>query len=175
MQKRSGSLGRQFDEAESSNDPHHCRCYSIHTYDIEDFRRFLLKSGFKDVLQEDHGQLYGYALRVEEDLQLHIKIMRDGSIESEMEPPPAYPMAHLNQKHSYSAHKETEQFLRLSRVSYRTARMVPDTCRRPKIIKPNKPTHAAEFALAGVLSVAVAIALAKLLKDDKSDDSIRGV
>lgn len=175
MQKRSGSLGRQLDEAESSDDPHHCRCYSIHAYDIEDFKRFLLKSGFKDVLQEDHGQLYGYALRVEEALQFHIKVMRDGRIESEMEPPPAYPIDHLKQKYSYSAHKETEQILRMSRVGYRIAHMVPDTCRHPKIIKPNNPTHAAELVLAGVVGAVAAIALAELLKDDKSGDSIRGV
>ena len=175
MQRRSGSLGEQHGEAESANDPHHCRCYSIRTYDIEDFKRFLLKSGFKDVLQEDHGQLYGYALRVEEALQFHIKVMRDGRIESEMEPPPAYPVEHTQQKYSYSAHKETEQILRLSRVGYRIARMVPDTCRRPKIKKPSNPTHAKDLVIAGVVGAVAAIALVELLKDDKSDDSIRGV
>ena len=112
---------------------------------------------------------------MEKVLQFHIKVMRDGRIESEMEPPPAYPIDHLKQKYSYSAHKETEQILRLSRVGYRITRVVPDTCRRPKIIKPDEPTHAATIALAGVVGVVAAIALAKLLKGDKNDDSIRGI
>ncbi len=42
--------------------------------------------------------------------------MPDGNIESEMEPPPAYPAAHLNQEHSYPAHQETEKVLRKAKI-----------------------------------------------------------
>ena len=156
-------------------DPHHCKCYFVHNDDIEDFKDFLLDSEFEDELQEDHGQLYGYVLRVEDELQLHIKVMPDGNIESEMEPPPAYPAAHLNPEHSYSAHKETRQVLRLSRVGYDVTTPIPNTCIHRKIKKPNKPTHAAGFALMGILGIAGAVILKKLLEDDEHDDSTHGI
>lgn len=147
-------------------DPHHCRCFSIHAQNIENFRNALLYFGFKDEFQEDHGQVFGYVLRVSDKLQLHVKVMPNGGIESEMEPPPAYPAAHLNPEHSYSAHKETEQILRLSRIQYGVISQIPHTCICPKIKKPYKPTHAAEFAFAGILGVTLAVILKKLLEDD---------
>ena len=112
--------------------PHHCRCFFIHGGGIEDFKNFLLDFGFKNELQEHHGQLYGYVLRMEDKLQLHIKVMPNGNIESEMEPPPDYPMAHLNPEHSYSAHKETEQILRSSGIRCDVLTSIPDTCVNPK-------------------------------------------
>lgn len=151
-------------------DPHHCRCFSIYAPDIENFRAALLYFGFKDELQEDHGQVFGYVLRVKDKLQLHVKVMPDGGIESEMEPPPAYPAAHLNPEHSYSAHQETEQVLRLSRIRYGVIPEIPHTCIYRKIKKPYKPTHAAGFALAGI-GVALAVILAKVLEGDDNDDS----
>ena len=156
-------------------DPHHCRCYFVHNDDIKNFENALLDFGFKDEFQEDHGQTYGYVLRVEDDLQFHIKVMPDGNIESEMEPPPAYPAAHLNPEHSYSAHKETRQVLRLSRIRYDVITPIPDTCIHPKIKKPNKPTHAAGFALAGILGIAGIFILKKLLEDDENGDSAHGI
>ena len=156
-------------------DPHHCNCYFIHNDDIEDFKETLLDFGFTDEFQEDHGQLYGYVLRVEDKLQIHIKVMPDGGIESEMEPPPAYPAAHLNQKHSYSAHKETRQILRLSRVGYDVTTPIPDTCLHRIIKKPNNPTHAAGFVLMGLLGIAGAAILKKLLEDDERDNSTHGI
>ena len=92
-------------------------------------------------------------VRVEDQLQHHIKVMPDGNIESEMEPPPAYPAAHLNSKHSYSAHQETEQVLRLARIGYDILTSIPSTCINPKIVKPNKPTHAAGFVAGGILGI----------------------
>ena len=157
------------------NDPHHCRCFFINNDHVTDFENFLLDSGFKDEFQENHGQLYGYVLRVEDQLQLHIKVMPDGSIESEMEPPPAYPAAHLNPKHSYSAHKETRQTLRLSRIRYGVITPIPDSCIHRKIKKPDEPTHAVGFALAGILGVVGAVILKKLLEDDERDNSTYGV
>ena len=147
-------------------DPHHCRCFSIRVPHIESFRTILSDFGFKDELQENHGQVFGYVLRVEDKLQLHVKVMPDGSIESEMEPPPAYPAAHLNQEHSYSAHQETEQVLRLSRIGYGIIPEIPHTCIHRKIKKPYKPTHASGFALAGLAGVVIAAILLKLLADD---------
>ncbi len=101
------------------------------------------------MFQEDHDQLYGYALGVEDVLQFHIKIIPDGRIESEMKPPSTYPIIHRNQEHNYSTHKQTEQILRRSQAEYSIARMVSDTCYHTKIIKPNNPTHAATLALTG--------------------------
>ena len=156
-------------------DPHHCRCFFINNDYVDDFKNFLLDSGFKDEFQEDHGQLYGYVLRVKDQLQFHIKVMPDGNIESEMEPPPAYPAAHLNPEHSYSAHKETKQVLRLSRIGYSVVSPIPDSCIHRKIKKPNKPTHAADFALAAILGVAGGVILKKLLEDDERDNSTDSV
>ncbi len=47
-------------------DPHHCKCFSIKS--IQEFKDILLDLGFKDGFQENHGQVYGYALRVEDKL-----------------------------------------------------------------------------------------------------------
>ena len=92
-------------------DQHHCSCFSIKPEDIDDLKNQLEDLGFEDEFQEDHGQVFGLILRVADDLQLHIKVMPDGMIEGEMEPPPAYPGAHLNPEHSYSAHKEIKEIL----------------------------------------------------------------
>ncbi len=48
------------------NDPHHCRCFFI--TEIDDFKDILLDFNFKDEFQENHGQLYGYVLRVSDKL-----------------------------------------------------------------------------------------------------------
>ncbi len=147
------------------DDPHHCRCFFVK--DTQCFEDILLDFGFQDELQEDHGQLYGYVLRVSDKLQHHIKVMPDGNIESEMEPPPAYPAAHINQEHSYSAHKETRQVLRLARVDYDVISPIPDTCKNRKIKKPDSPTHAAEFVVAGIIGITAGYILKKLLEDDE--------
>ena len=96
--------------------------------DAQCFEDILLDFGFQDELQEDHGQLYGYVLRVSDKLQHHIKVIPDGNIESEMEPPSAYPAAHLNSEHIYSAYQETEQVLRLARIGYDILASIPSTC-----------------------------------------------
>ena len=69
-------------------------------------------SGFEDVLQEDHGQAFGLRYLLSGRKQLHVKVMPGGRIEAEIEPPPEYPFAHLNQAHSYSAHAEVVALLR---------------------------------------------------------------
>lgn len=153
------------------NDPHHCRCFSIHSKDIEEFRIQLEERGFVDEFQEDHGQVFGRILRVEDKLQLHIKVMPDGSIEGEMEPPPAYPGAHLNPVHSYSAHKEIHEVLtQFVNVPSYVQRDVPSTCKNPIIKKPDNPTHAKTIAAVGLAGVGIAALLHYLSKDDEEDE-----
>lgn len=151
-------------------DPHHCRCYRIHKDYIEDFKNFLLKSGFKDGLQEDHGQLYGYMLRVDQYTQFHIKVMPNGRIESEMEPPQDYPFEHINQEYSYSAHEETRQILAMSRVRRFVTQHIPSTCRRPRIKKSDNPTHVGKIIAGVAVGIVAAAILRELLKDDEDDD-----
>jgi len=105
-------------------------------------------------------------LRVSDKLQHHIKVMPNGNIESEMEPPPAYPAAHLNPEHSYSAHQETEQVLRLARIGYNVISPIPETCKNRKIKKPDNPAHASELALGVALGVTTIYILKKLFEDD---------
>jgi len=115
-------------------DKHHCCCFSIDVEDIDEFKKQLEDIGFEDEFQEDHGQVFGRILRVADDLQLHIKVMPDGMIEGEMEPPPAYPGAHLNPEHSYSAHKEIEEILSTeTSITYYLERNIPSTCKKNQL------------------------------------------
>ena len=93
--------------------------------------------------------------------------MPDGVIEGEMEPPTAYPAAHLNPKHSYSAHTKIAEILREINISSWVTNNIPITCIQPIIDKPVKPTHAAGFAI-GLLALGVIgkIAYDHLKKDD---------
>ena len=94
--------------------------------------------------------------------------MPDGNIESEMEPPPAYPAAHLNQEHSYPAHQETEKILREAKIEYDIINPIPNTCLDRKIKKPDNPTHAAGFAIGGGAFLGIAgYFLKKLFDGDK--------
>ena len=98
-------------------------------------------SGFEDILQEDHGQAFGLRYLLSRREQLHVKVMPSGLIEAEIEPPPEYPFAHLNQTHSYSAHAEVDAMLRGWGVGFRTARAVPEACLDPVVVSPRNPTH----------------------------------
>lgn len=158
-----------------TKDPHHCRCYFINTTDIEYFEECLQKFGFTSGLQEHHGQLYGYMLRVKDKLQFHVKVMPDGQIESEMEPPAAYPAAHLNTEYSYSAHRQTKEILTWSKVRYKIPYKVPSTCSNPKIKEPDNSTHAAEFAVAGLVGIVAGAIIYHLMKDDGKDTHSRSV
>ena len=152
-------------------DKHHCRCFSTDPKNITKFRLQLEKIGFVDEFQEDHGQVFGRILRVADDLQLHIKVMRNGMIEGEMEPPPAYPGAHLNLEHSYSAHREIEQILSTkTTVMYYVERNIPDTCLNPVIKKPHNPTHAKTIVAAGIVGLGLVALADYLSKDDEDDD-----
>ena len=93
--------------------------------------------------------------------------MPDGMIEGEMEPPPAYPGAHLNQEHSYSAHKEIKEILsEHTSVNSFVERNIPSTCRNPIIKKPDNPTHTKTIAVAGIAIAGIAALAHYLSKDD---------
>jgi len=149
-------------------DPHHCRCYSIDPQEIEDFRRELTNLGFTYEFQEDHGQVFGLALRVSEYLQLHIKVMPDGTIEGEMEPPPAYPFAHINPEHCYSAHKEIGELFDLLPHFSHKKKFPPIRCIRRIIKMPIKPTHAQ--TIAGLAIVAIGIGALYYLSKGKDGE-----
>lgn len=152
------------------DDPHHCRCFKILSNDILSFKNQLEPLGFYQEFEEDHGQVFGRVLRVEDQLQLHIKVMKNGVIEGEMEPPPVYPGAHLNQEHCYSAHREIEEILQQhTNIQYSIISNIPITCINPIIKKPNNPTHAKTIAAAGLVTLG-AVALIRYLSDDEGDD-----
>ena len=101
-----------------------------------------MEGGFEEQIpQEDHGQILGIRKKLDEYMQIHLKIMRDLSIESEIEYQPEFPLAHLNQTHSYSAHKETHEIFNQLGISYILKQIPPLTCIKRKIIKAVKPSH----------------------------------
>lgn len=147
-----------------NEDRHHCRCFKA-TEELASAKQKLEKVGFKpQIFEDDHGQVFGLALRLEEYQQIHIKFMSDGEIEAEIEPPPSYPGAHLNSEYCYSAHQELEQVLQYAKISYGRKRLTPITCIRREIKKPEKPTHIGTIVLGVALAIAfvgVFVAIAK--------------
>ena len=129
------------DKAGATQDKHHCRCHRVARSDIPELEASLRRSGFEWVLEEDHGQVFGLRILLSRREQLHIKVMPDGLVEAEIEPPPEYPLAHINQKHSYSAHDQVNRILRECGIRFLTARAVPRTCLQPVIDRPNSPSH----------------------------------
>ena len=141
------------------NDPHHCRCFVLDREWIGVLKRKLIRRGFgQQIAEEDHGQVWGLRKKLTEREQIHVKAMPDGLIESEMEPPPEYPVEHLNPRHSYSAHKQVLSVLRSVGIRFRRVRDTPPTCAMPKIVRPKRYTHWVTIAIVMAL-VAAAIAL----------------
>lgn len=100
------------------------------------------QTGFKkQIFEEPRGQIFGMVKRLDEYTQVHFKVLQNGTVESEMEYPPDYPIAHMNPIHSYSAHKETEIILSHFSIPYGLKRMPPTTCIQRKIVKAIKPSH----------------------------------
>lgn len=125
----------------NQNDPHHCHCFQIFSLNSETISK-MKESGFnKQILEEYHGQVFSTTKRLDEHTQIHLKVLQDGTTESEMEYPPDYPVAHLNPTHSYSAHKETEIILNHFSIAYKLKRIPPITCIQRKIVKAIKPSH----------------------------------
>lgn len=136
-----------------AHDRHHCRCHKVAAYKIRKLRNRLAGLGFERVLEEDHGQAFGRRLRLSEHEQMHVKVMPNGWIEAEIEPPPEYPLAHINQRHSYSAHRAVVDVLGKCGIRFRTVHDVPPTCLDPIVDRPSKPTH--WKVLVGALAAAV--------------------
>ena len=155
-----------------TQDQYHCRCFKISTQDIHLCESKLREIGFTEQIggEEQHGQVFGLVGRVEEVLQIHFKVMPDGLIEGEMEPPTAYPGAHVNPEHSYSAHRQLAQILQKINISYYLIGHVPETCLRPIIKKPDKPTHAWVWGVLAAIGVIGAVALHEATKDEDEDE-----
>lgn len=129
-------------EQPDGGDRHHCRCFWIGRREIRRFRDLLAGIGFEEqLLEENHGQVFGMRRTISEQEQVHIKVMPDGWIESEIEPPPEYPLAHVNPAHSYSSHDEVLGILHECRIGFRMVADVPEPCLNPTVKRPNKPTH----------------------------------
>ena len=125
----------------TQNDPHHCHCFQIISLSSETISK-MKQTGFKkQILEEPRGQIFSTTKRLDEYTQIHFKVLQDGTIESEMEYPPDYPIAHLNSIHSYSAHKETEIILNHFSIPYKLKKIPPITCIKRKIVKALKPSH----------------------------------
>ena len=130
-----------------AQDRHHCRCHWVDQASIPELNASMRRSGFEQVPEEDHGQIFGLRRLLSRREQLHVKVMPDGLIEAEIEPPPEYPLAHINQKHSYSAHGQVARILRECGIGFWTVRAVPRTCLHPVIDRPNNPSHWTAIAL----------------------------
>ena len=104
----------------------------------------------------NHGQKFGLTKRIDEETQIHVKLLENEVIEGEMEYPPDYPMAHLNPKYSYSAHNEIEQILNRGGFLFTRKIVLPITCVKRIIKKAVKPTHV-KTIIAGVVILAVII------------------
>ena len=143
------------------HDRHHCRCFSVGAHTVGPLREKLVGLGFEpQMLEMPHGQVWGMRLRTSEHEQIHIKAMPDGMIESEAEPPPEYPLAHLNPKHSHSPHRDILGILRSLRIPFQRVRDVPATCRRPVVILPDNPVGWEEIAVAAGACIGIGIAVA---------------
>ena len=125
----------------TAHEQYRCRCHKVAPYRIRKLRERLLSLGFEQVPEEDHDQAFGMRRRLPEHGQLHIKVMPNGWIEAEIEPPPECPPARINQKHSYSAHRAVADVLGECGIRFRTTRDVPPTCLDPAAGRPSKPTH----------------------------------
>jgi hypothetical protein len=119
----------------TQQDPHHCHCFSIDELDIDEFREQLEEIGFKNTFWQDDSEFeFGLVLRIDEYTQMHVKVDSEGHIEAEIEDPPDYPAAHINQNHSYSAHNELKEVFKAVQTPHKSKLFPPLTCLRPKII-----------------------------------------
>lgn len=154
------------EEVKNTSDKHHCRCFKINPNDIEICKSRLEKLGFEKqpVGEENHGQVFGLRNRFKELLQIHWKIMPNGIIESEMEPPPEYTGAHLNQIHSFPPHEDVKLLLNEMKLSYDIIYPIPKTCVTPIIVEPDKPLKWWEILVLGLAGAAAAFIIVKAAK-----------
>lgn len=155
----------------NQEDPHHCRCYTIHPVYFKEFQNKLKNTGFKNpFLEENHGQVFGLTKRLDEYTQIHIKAMKNGNFEAEMEYPPDYPVAHLNQEHSYSAHTELQTIMDGLGLPYTFRINPPLTCLQRIIKKATNPTPAALFVGLGLAAITGGALVYYLTKEDKKSN-----
>lgn len=140
----------------NTSDKHHCCCFKINPKDIQTCKTLLEECGFEiqPIGEEYHGQVFGLRCRLTELTQIHFKVMSNGIIESELEPPPEYPGAHINPIHSYPSHKEISILLEHIKIKYTIIPPIPETCRFPTIIAPNKPMRWWEMLIVGGVAAA---------------------
>lgn len=137
-------------------DPHHCRCFSIPKTHFRHFASVIQNYGFSEpFFEDDHKQIIGFTKHLTQYSQIHVKLMQTGKIEAEIEPPQDYPMAHLNQIHSYSAHPELKVLFTIMQIPYKCKQRPPDTCTHRQIIQPKNPTHMDAFLVAGGIGAAL--------------------
>ena len=149
----------------NSSDEHHCRCFKINSDDIEICKKRLIELGFEvPIAEEPRGQVFGLRYRLLELLQMHFKVMPNGIIETELEPPPEYPGAHLNSVHSYPAHDATPILLEHAGIEYTIIQFVPDSCHLPKIVDPKNPLKWWEMLIIGLAVVGLGSLIVKVLK-----------
>ncbi len=141
-------------------DKHHCRCHTISKEYINTLRNCLEREGFYDAspLQEDHGQIWGLIKKLGDFWQMHVKVMREGLIEAEIEPRHAYPLEHLDQQNSFSGHNHVGYYLKKHNIPYR-ARIAPIGCLMPGFKKPTNPMHVSALALIVGVIVATVVAV----------------
>jgi len=151
------------------SDPHHCTCFSIDEFDIDELKEQLRKLGFHEqLLQMEKGQVFGLVLTNGDDKQIHIKAMPNGQIEAEIEPTQDYPIAHLNQIHSYSAHQDlVELFKNHLSISYKKKLIPPFSCLKPQVIEPKSPSHINTILTTIAVGAVVGGVLYYLTKDKK--------
>lgn len=124
-----------------------------------------MKLGFESQIAEvNNGQVFGLRKKLLELLQIHFKVMSNGIIESEMEPPPEYPGAHLNQIHSYPSHDGLSVLLDFIEIKYIIIEPVPQSCHLPTIIDPNKPLKWWELLIIGLAAVGIGYLIIQALK-----------
>jgi len=153
-------------QLENTSDSHHCRCFKISQSDIENCKTKLEELGFEEQPggEQDHGQVFGLRYRLEKLLQIHWKVLPTGTIESEMEPPPEHPGAHINPTHSFPPHKMIEELLNKMNISYAVLTPIPKTCIEPEIIDPDHPLEWWEMLVLGLLGVAASFIIIKAAK-----------
>lgn len=141
-------------------DPHHCRCFSIPKPNFRDFVSKLKNLGYSEpFFEHDHKQIIGLTKHLSEYYQIHVKLMRTGRIEAEIEYPQDYPIAHLNPTHSYSAHAELALLLNALQIPYKCKRKPPISCLQRQIIQAQQPTHRDSFLVLGGIGALIDLAV----------------
>ena len=149
-------------KVERKIDSHHCRCFSLSKPHFRNFLSKLQNLGYSEpFFEQDHKQIIGMTKRLSTYYQIHVKLMKTGRIEAEIEYPQDYPMAHLNPLHSYSAHAELNLLFSSIQIPYKCKRKPPITCVQRQIIPAQQPTHMDDFLIVGGVG-----ALADLIFND---------